>query len=920
MKKIISLILTLTILLSCSVFSFAEEEILMDKATLSAATLLKVVGIMEVDEGNFQTDITRQEFAKVLFKLLTNSDVYTEDYSYSVYSDVTDSVYIGYVNEMARLGVINGYSDGTFRPEREITLTEAVTFIIRSVGYDIKAEANGGYPTGYLHEANRAGLLKGVLTDSDTYLTFGECAKLIKNTLLAKFQQKGSFSTDGSFSYSDSEYTILKSVYRIDVIRGVVNGIDMTKLSGESTVKPWHILIGDKELDIGSLEPREYLGYNVEAYYTIDDDILKHIEPSSTNITYTFDIKDIYSIDTVSNIITQKGYYKNTEHRYTNVADFIYNNGISNSPFTIDMFDGKMGALTLIDNNGDKKYDVIKADVYFDIVCDYVDISEKKVYDLLTGSSYNIDTIPENPFVEVFDANGGVLDITSINKYDILSVYETLPEHEQKYVKYVVSQNKVTGTVSESAFDENGRKIVVINGDQYIFTDTALNYYGSSFDAGKKHIFVLNAEGYIAAVRENATEVMSLGMIIHYYIEEEALDKTVYVIYMNSSGGKQTAGLRKWVTIDNIKYKNDDPNLLKHIDKSSDVDFGESARCNGTQVIKYQLDSSGNLAYIDTILNHYDAVTDTAYVADEFSETDTYNALRKGNSNSDISSSSTFYWGAQSYDGKVFIDSNTKAFVGPYRNLNDIQVYKDTDNYRVGSFSGYNDHYSSYYDNPGSYLATMVLQHRIYSVSDGASGYSVTYSVFDKYTEAVNDEGQRGYKIYYWEGKNYKSDFASLNAGWNDSSNKLGEGKIKITPDKLKQGDVLRFSRNQNGDIHNYRICYRAEGDILIEVYDTGNWYSSEKLFAGYLFKKYNDGASYTRLENVSDIALDSDVLYFNKNIPVLLYNPEEKAGHKISVDSFNSGQYYLTDGDRASRVIVNTKSGNPYAVYIIKR
>ncbi|MBE7021017.1 MAG: S-layer homology domain-containing protein [Ruminococcaceae bacterium] len=919
MKKIISLILALIFIFTYPTFSLAEDIVSSDVSFSSDYGLLSTLGILTVDENNYNVAITRQEFAKIIFKLITNSDLYTEDYTYSSYSDVTDSEYIGYVNEMVRLKVINGYSDGTFRPYNEITLTEAVTFIIRAIGYDIKAEASGGYPTGYLQEAQRAGLLKGVSVKSDETITFLDCGRLIKNTLLAKLQQKSGFSSDGSVSYTEQEYTILNSVYRVGIITDVVNGIDMTKLSGESTVAPWHILIGQKELDIGKLEPREYLGYEVEAYYTIDDDILIHIEKTGRNNIAVIDVKDIKSIDNSSNIITEEGYYKNTEYKCGILTNYIYNNGISKNPFTLDMFSGKNGALTLIDNNGDKIYDVIKADVYYDIVCDYVDTSSDLVYDLITGKPISVDMTDENPYIDVFDLAGNITDVKNIKPYDILSVFETLPEHEQKYIKIIVSNNSVTGNVGEISYDDYGRIVTAIAGNTYTFTKEAMNYFGTSYDAGKKYVFTLNFDGYIAGVKDNATDLMSFGVILNYYVEETPVERTIRIIYMSQDGKKQETGLRKWVTIDNIKYKNDDLNLLKHLDRASDLDFGERARCNGTQVIKYQLDANRNLSFIDTVAYTYDVLADTAIPTDEDSEFDTYNALRRGASSADATGEPTFYWNAQCYDWEVYIGSRTKAFSGPYRNLSDSSVYKETDNYRVSAFNGYNDYYTSYYDDPDSYLASLVFFHRVSSNSDGASGYDVTFSVFDKYTYAVNNEGVTGYNIYYWEGRSYKSAFAAINVGWTDSSNKLGEGKIKITPDKLKQGDVLRFSRMSDDSIANYRVCYRADGDIFISEYDTGS-VNGELLYSGYLYRKYSDGASYARETAISSVTDDSKILYFNTEVPVIVYNPEKKAGHRLSTDNHQSGDYYTTSGDGASRIMINVTNGKPLAVYIIKR
>lgn len=919
MKKIISLILALTFIFTYPTFSLAQDVASSDIFMPSDYGLLSTLGIMNVDENNYNLALTRQEFAKIIFKLITNSDLYKEDYTVPFYPDVTNPEYIGYVNEMVRLKVINGYSDGTFKPENEITLEEAVTFIIRAIGYDIKAEANGGYPTGYLQEARNTGLLKGISMNTGETLTFLECAKLIKNTLLAKLQQKSGFSYDGSVSYTEKEYTILNSVYRIDVIRDVVNGIDLTKLSGESTVAPWHILIGKKELDIGKLDPKEYLGMEVNAYYSIDDDILIHIEKTDRNNITVIDVKNIKSIDNSLNIITENGYTKNIEYKYGILTAFIYNYGISKNPFTLDTFVGKNGTLTLIDNNSDKIFDVIKADVYYDVICDYVDTSSQLVYDIITGTAVSVDMTDENPYIDVFDTSGNFVDIRTIKPYDVLSVFETLPEHEQKYVKIIVSKNVVTGSVGEISHDDYGRIVTSVAGNKYTFTKEAMDYFGTNYDAGKKYVFSLNFEGYIAAVKDNATELMLFGMIINYYVEETPIDRTIRIIYMSQDGKKQETGLRKWVTIDNIKYKNDDLNLLKHLDKSADIDFGEKAKCNGTQVIKYQLDTNRNLSFIDTVAYTYDALTDTAIATDEFSEFDTYNSLRRGVSTAEASDGSTFYWNAQNYDWEVYIGSRTKAFAGPYRNLSNSAVYKEVDNYKVSAFSGYDDYITSYYDDPNSYLASLVFFHRVYGVSDGVSGYDISFSVFDKYTYAANNEGVKGYNIYYWEGNTYKSAFAALDVGWSDSSNKLGNGKIKITPDKLKQGDVLRFSRMQDGTIANYRVCYRAEGDIFISEHDSGS-VNNDALYAAFLYRKYNDGASYARETDILNVTDESKILYFSSDVPVVVYNPEKRAGHRVTVDTHNSGDYYITSGDNASRIMINVSKGKPYAVYIIKR
>ena len=51
------------------------------------------------------------------------------------FTDVhTGSWYYRSVSEMAASGIIDGYEDGSFRPDQTVTVVEAVTMAARSVG------------------------------------------------------------------------------------------------------------------------------------------------------------------------------------------------------------------------------------------------------------------------------------------------------------------------------------------------------------------------------------------------------------------------------------------------------------------------------------------------------------------------------------------------------------------------------------------------------------------------------------------------------------------------------------------------------------------------------------------------------------------------------------------------------------------
>lgn len=66
----------------------------------------------------------------------------------ATFSDVgEDVVYVDAVSSLSQLGIINGYPDGTFRPEQNVTRAEFTAMLMRSMGYgDIGATTADGLP------------------------------------------------------------------------------------------------------------------------------------------------------------------------------------------------------------------------------------------------------------------------------------------------------------------------------------------------------------------------------------------------------------------------------------------------------------------------------------------------------------------------------------------------------------------------------------------------------------------------------------------------------------------------------------------------------------------------------------------------------------------------------------------------------
>ena len=97
----------------------------------SAVSTLSNAGILDgYEDGTFRPDgnITRAEFATITARFLEAS--YDGG---NCFPDIDGHWAAEYINEAANAGIVDGYEDGTFHPQQNITRAEAVTMVNRTV-------------------------------------------------------------------------------------------------------------------------------------------------------------------------------------------------------------------------------------------------------------------------------------------------------------------------------------------------------------------------------------------------------------------------------------------------------------------------------------------------------------------------------------------------------------------------------------------------------------------------------------------------------------------------------------------------------------------------------------------------------------------------------------------------------------------
>lgn len=114
-------------------------------------------------------DITRAEVAAILYRLLTPEAKSAYGTNINRFKDVpADAWYITAVSTLTNLGVITGYQDGTFGPQRSITRAELATILARfcdangsAAALDRFTDISGSWARKYINQAAAAGLVYG---------------------------------------------------------------------------------------------------------------------------------------------------------------------------------------------------------------------------------------------------------------------------------------------------------------------------------------------------------------------------------------------------------------------------------------------------------------------------------------------------------------------------------------------------------------------------------------------------------------------------------------------------------------------------------------------------------------------------------------------------------------------------------------
>ncbi|CAH2215094.1 S-layer homology domain-containing protein [Tepidibacter aestuarii] len=230
------------------------------------------------EDGTFRPDrtITRAEFATVVVRALGLESSAKASMGTTSFNDVASNHWAsGYINIASGLKVVNGRGDGVFDPEAPVKYEEAVTMLVRALGYEPAAKAKGGYPNGYLVVAGQEDITDDVNGVIGLASERGIVAQLVDNSLEVPMMVQVGYGDEAKFVKSGTDgtdkETLLVDKLDVEYTEDVLTFTDSQKDDNK-------VSIGSKELEV--MEGFNFEGLkdvNVKAYFN-DDDILVSYE------------------------------------------------------------------------------------------------------------------------------------------------------------------------------------------------------------------------------------------------------------------------------------------------------------------------------------------------------------------------------------------------------------------------------------------------------------------------------------------------------------------------------------------------------------------------------------------------------------------------------------------------------------------
>lgn len=482
------------------------------------------------EDGTFKPDstITRAEFTKIAVYTLGLQGIKLEP---TEFTDVSSHWARYNIKAAYDSKIINGMGDGTFAPDANVTYDQALKMVVCMLNRGDQAMLEGGYPEGYRSMAAKLKLTVGVqdLKYEDA-ATRGVIAQIMYNALEIDM-------ASGAVG-SDNEVTLLKDYLKVKKLKGILVGVE-NYVTGDCSQT-----LNLKELDVlGSRNEGEViLNYgnfkNASGAAASVTDINKYLGK-----TITVYYQQAREIDTPMLMIIDDESTNNKDYeiQYTNILSFKNNN--------LEYYEGesttKSKKLRFSTEDLNIRYNgkVVRSGQTYTVTKQKV--GEDGVIQTLT-EDFSFDEALRNwldPDSDFFlygdvkltdrDSDGDINDV-QINDYNVMVVYRKPVTSDYRVTDKLITGNNITLDPDSVEYTYT----IVKNGSQIDVTSLNANdvlLYAKSLDGDMYTCEVSNnsVKGKVTSISDEDEEIYidntmyKIGKMCRKYISTNQDGKTL---------------------------------------------------------------------------------------------------------------------------------------------------------------------------------------------------------------------------------------------------------------------------------------------------------------------------------------------------------------------------------------------------------